>query len=242
VTNLAYPIYPGDRFGLITDLMNMNIGAKQVYLTIYFDYVDGHPSRMQEVKPVWLDAAQCMTSEVNGRTAGAKFDFGAPAWNANFEGEIMGMGGHLHDGGTKINILANNKVVCSSVPTYGTDEQALVRANAAKAGDIAPLPNSSGGHDMANMAKPAKGAAGGHGHGGQHIIAMSICADNTSGLKNLPISPLGIKRVSKGQKWTLRAYYDYSKHPGMKKGTSSKMSTVMGISIMYIKTAQKRKN
>ena len=73
---MAYPIYPADRFGLIIDLMNMNTAAKQVYLTIYYDYVDGHPKHMEEVKPVWLDAAQCGTSEISGRSAGSKFDFG----------------------------------------------------------------------------------------------------------------------------------------------------------------------
>lgn len=90
---LGYPIYPADRFGLIVDLMNMNNAAKEVYLTIYYDYIEGHPAEFEEVKPVWMDAAQCGTSEVSGRTAGAKFDFKSPAWVSNFEGEIMGAGG-----------------------------------------------------------------------------------------------------------------------------------------------------
>lgn len=90
---LGYPIYPADRFGMIVDLMNMNPEAKQVYLTIYYDYVEGHPEGMQEVKPVWMDAAQCGTSEVSGRTSNAKFDFKSPAWITNFEGEVMGAGG-----------------------------------------------------------------------------------------------------------------------------------------------------
>ena len=54
----------------------MNTAAKPAYLTIYYDYIDGHPAGMEEVKPVWLDAAQCGTSEIGGRSAGAKFDFG----------------------------------------------------------------------------------------------------------------------------------------------------------------------
>jgi len=85
---LGYPIYGGDHFGLIVDLMNMNTAAKNVYLTIYYDYVDGHPSHMQEVKPVWLDAAQCATSEIGGRSAGSKFDFASTPWISNFEGEV----------------------------------------------------------------------------------------------------------------------------------------------------------
>jgi hypothetical protein len=217
--------------------MNMNIGSKQVYLTIYYDYVDGHPANFKEVKPVWMDAAQCGTSEVYGRNPGAKFDFASPAWVANFEGEIMGAGGHLHDGGTKLDILADKKVVCTSVPTYGTDEQARIRATAAIKGDIAPLPDQSAMSAHSSM----PGMSGGSGHmSANHIIAMSICADNESGLKNMPISTLGIHRVKKGQNWTLKAYYDYNAHTGMK-GSLGSMSSVMGISIMYVKTDTKRK-
>lgn len=97
VTNLGYPIYPTDRFGMIMDLMNMNNEAKSVYTTVYFDYIEGHPANFDEVKPVWLDAAQCGTSEISGRTPGAKFDFASRPWVANFEGEVLGTGGHLHD-------------------------------------------------------------------------------------------------------------------------------------------------
>jgi hypothetical protein len=287
--------------------MNMNMQAKEAYLTIYYDYVDGHPAAMSEVKPVWLDAFQCGTSEVSGRTPGAKFDFASTPWVANFDGEVLGAGGHLHDGGTQLDVIVDSKVICSSVPTYGTDEEALQRANIAKSGGIAsarpgmspsrrdlseqmaiedmldepkgksqgrararPAPGPPGaGPPPAKSAAPpaapaaksgaaptaaaaaaaptAKGgdppakAAGGHGGhaGGKHIIAMSICADNKSGIKDIPISPLGIKDLKKGQRWTLRAYYDYAKYSGMKNNFGGQ-STVMGISIMYAKTAVKR--
>jgi len=251
VTNLGYPLYPADRFGVIVDLMNMNNAPKEAYLTIYYDYVEGHPSHFEEVKPVWLDAAQCGTSEVSGRTAGAKFDFGSPAWKANFEGEVLGTGGHLHDGGTHLDVIVDKKVICKSVPTYGTDEQALARAEVAKAGghakgsntrytDLAPPKTAKNGAKAAQD-PPKGGAAPAHSHaGGQHIIAMSICADNKAGALDIPLSPLGIKTLKKGQSWVLRAYYDYSLHPGMKKNSGGQ-STVMGISIMYAKTANKRK-
>jgi hypothetical protein len=272
VTDLGYPIYPADRFGIIVDLMNMNMQAKEAYLTIYYDYIDGHPANMGEVKPVWLDAFQCMTSEIGGRSANAKFDFASTPWIANFEGEVLGTGGHLHDGGTHLDVLVNNKVICESVPTYGTDEEALARANIAKEGGIATAkpgggmskqvrrdmeyntlddPKRGGAKNQARPADPPKQAGsapktGGEakaGHGGhamgKHIIAMSICADNKSGIKNIPISPLGIKDLKKGQSWTLKAYYDYTKFGPMANGRGTP-STVMGISIMYAKTATKR--
>jgi hypothetical protein len=222
--------------------MNMNNEAKTVYMTIYFDYIEGHPAHFNEIKPVWLDAAQCGTSEIGGRSAGAKFDFSSPAWSANFEGEIQGAGGHLHDGGTKLDILVNNKVICSSVPTYGTDAQARARAEIAKTGNMAAAkPDAAGGKGGAG----GKGMAGMPGMAGhsdsQHIIAMSICGDNTAGIKDIPISPLGLKELKKGQSWTIRAYYDYNAHGGMKNHNTGKMSNVMGISIFYTKTTVKRK-
>jgi hypothetical protein len=243
---------------MIVDLMNMNMQAKEAYLTIYYDYVDGHPKEFQEVKPVWMDAMQCGTSEVSGRSPGAKFDFSSSPWIANFDGEVLGTGGHLHDGGTKVEIIVDKKVVCTSVPTYGTDEEAMARANVAKQGGLAPAhpkraaepyayPQSPAKGNAKGGASPAKGsvkadppAGGAHSHaGGKHIIAMSICADNKAGITDMPISPLDIKTLKKGQSWVLKAFYDYNQFPGMKNSYGS-MSTVMGISIMYAKTSVKR--
>jgi hypothetical protein len=215
--------------------MNMNNEAKPVYLTIYYDYVEDHPKHFDEIKPVWLDAFQCMTSELSGRTANAKFDFASSPWITNFEGEVLGAGGHLHDGGTHLDLHVDNKLVCKSEPTYGSDEQALARAEISKLGGIPPaLPNVT----TTTPAAP-KAGAGGHAHGSQHIIAMSICADNKAGTKDLPLSPLGVNKLVKGQSWVLKAYYDYTQHAGMK-SNSGGMSTVMGISIMYVKTVTKR--
>jgi hypothetical protein len=232
VTNLGYPIYKADRFGLIVDLMNMNTEMKTVYLTIYYDFVDGHPRHFEEIKPVWMDAAQCGTSEVSGRASGSKWSFGSPPWISNFEGEVLGAGGHLHDGGIVLNINVDGKTVCKSVPTYGTDSQAMARANAAKQGDILPLDQMGAMSSMPSMSAM-------EGMSSTHIIAMSICADNKAGYKGMPISDLGLKRLRKGQSWTLEAFYDYNRHAGMKNNFGG-MSTVMGISIMYVKTDKKR--
>jgi len=255
-TNIGYPVYTADRFGLITDLMNMNAGAKTVYLTMYYDLVDGHPQGFQEIKPVWFDVAQCGTSEVSGRTPNAKFTIDAGAWVANFDGEILHAGGHLHDGGVELDLVADGKVVCRSIPTYGTDQEALIRARAAIRGEVMPLKGKGSAAEMVghyvdtttDMAAdpPAKGGAAAGGHGGshtgmKHIIAMTICSDNKLGLKDYPLTTFDLKQLKKGQRWVLKAMYDYNQFPGMKKGNTNTMSTVMGIAIMYIKTSSKRK-
>jgi hypothetical protein len=73
------------------------------------------------------------------------------------------------------------------------------------------------------------GGMGGASHGKEagpvaHITAMSGCFADT----------LGIKELKKGQKWELEAFYDYSKHGGMKHDSGTQ-ENVMGIAIMYVK-------
>jgi hypothetical protein len=113
---------------MIIDLMNMNPTSQPVWMTLYYDYVDGIPSDFDEVKPVWFDAAQCGTSERGGGSAGSAFEIGASPWMANFEGDILGVGGHIHDGGTQLDVVVDGKVMCTSYPTYGTDEVSKTRA------------------------------------------------------------------------------------------------------------------
>jgi hypothetical protein len=83
-------------------MMNMNPSYKQVWLTMYYDYVDEIPRDFEEVKPVWLDAAQCGTSERSGGSAGSSFSIGSLPWIANFEGDILGVGGHLRELSTSL--------------------------------------------------------------------------------------------------------------------------------------------
>jgi len=231
--NTGYPVFPSDRFGLIADLMNMNPQSKQVYMTMYYDYVEDHPAGWGEVKPVWFDVAQCGTSEIGGGSAGSKFTISALPWSANFEGDVLSIGGHIHDGGVSLDVTANGKVACTSKAVYGSNALAKARADIIKEGGV---PSSDMSMNMkdgdTSMAK-----MGGHASG-EHIIAMSVCGDSAEG-NGSPIGPLGVKTVSKGQTWGLNAYYDYKAHQGMKNNRGG-MDNVMGISIMFVKTKTKR--
>jgi len=228
--NVGYPVHPADRFGLIADLMNMNPQSKQVYMTMYYDYVEDHPQGWGEVKPVWFDVAQCGTSEVGGGTAGSSFKISAAPWSANFEGEVLSIGGHIHDGGTHLDVTMNGKVACTSKATYGSNAEAKARADIIKEGGIPPL-------DL--KVKDTGDHAGMAGHaGGQHIIAMSVCGESVEG-NGSPNSPLNVKTVAKGQSWALNAYYDYKQRQGMKNNRGG-MDNVMGISIMFVKAKNKR--
>jgi hypothetical protein len=154
--NVGYRVNSGDRFHLIVDLMNETMQAKQVYLTMTYKVAPSSTPGMRPVKPIWLDAAQCGTSEVPARTG--KYQVKSVPWTSTVSGQFVGMGGHLHDGGTNITIEQNGQVICDSVAKYGT-----------KPDFISP----GGEHDMDH------GGGGDHGHGAmQHISEHSVCLDN----------------------------------------------------------------
>jgi hypothetical protein len=235
MTKAGYPVYAADRFGLITDLMNMNPTSKTVWMTMYYDYIEESGADWADVKPVWFDVAQCGTSEVGGGSAGSSFQISSIPWSANFDGDILSMGGHIHDGGTKLDILVNKKVACTSTPYYGSNEEARARADIIKAGGVPPIP----GQPIPNM--KASPGGGGHGHaGGQHVVAMGVCAVDTNvSFNGSPASPLNEKKLVKGQSWYLTAYYNYKERAGMKNNYGG-MDSVMGISIMFVKNNKKR--
>jgi len=235
VEKVGYPIFASDRFGLIADLMNMNPTSKQVWMTMYYDYVEDHPAGWDEMKPIWFDVNQCGTSEVGGGSAGSNFKVSSTPWTASFEGEVMGVGGHIHDGGINLEVISNGQVACNSTAWYGTNEEAKKRADIIKAGGV---PSANLAPSMVIGSSPPGKAGGGHDHaGGQHIIAMSVCGE-LAGHNGSPVAPLKISKVTKGQSWTIRAYYDYKKFTGMKNNRGG-MDTVMGIAIMFVRASKK---
>jgi hypothetical protein len=60
---VGYHLNEEDKFHLIIDLMNETKGTKLVYVTMTYDYVDGHAAGFSKIKPVWLDVVACGTSE-----------------------------------------------------------------------------------------------------------------------------------------------------------------------------------
>lgn len=178
-----------------------------------YDYIEGKSEKIGNVKAIWLDAAQCGTSEIFPPKQNGDYSV-KYTWTANMDGEIMGAGGHLHDGGTHLTLSVDGKQICDSVATYGVG----------KAGMGGPAGGAMGGMGGSEHTA-SKDAAGAPKMASQeHITAMSGCHDEK----------LGLKQLKRGQKWVLEAFYDYAKHPGMTHA-NGKQENVMGIAIMYIK-------
>ncbi|KAF2664916.1 hypothetical protein BT63DRAFT_79607 [Microthyrium microscopicum] len=189
---VGYMLKPTDKFALIVDLMNDNMVDAVVYLTITYDYVQGHPAGWDDMKPIWFDVAQCLTSEWPAPYAQGKYSIPAPIWTANIDGDIVGAAGHLHDGGQAVVLEVDGKVACRSDASYGTSPEFI--------------------------GKPM------HGGPAEHISKMSLCIGDS----------LPHKKMVKGQKWKLRAEYDYSKNKG-DSHAEGKPANVMGIAIMYVR-------
>jgi len=84
-----------------------------------YDFLDGKlPAEYLDVKPIWLDADQCSMSEVKAPQDNGTFSLAAKPWYPNFDGDVISIGGHLHDGGFNAQVLVDNATVCDSVAKY----------------------------------------------------------------------------------------------------------------------------
>ncbi|TID21006.1 Diphthamide biosynthesis protein 2 [Venturia nashicola] len=116
----GYHFKSTDKLAYLVDLMNMNMEANVVYVTMTYDYLEGPlPPGWLDVKTIWLDAFQCGTSEIAAPKQNGAFTVSSKPWKPNFEGKILGGMGHLHDGGIIVDTMAGpNTPMCSQDIPY----------------------------------------------------------------------------------------------------------------------------
>lgn len=100
----------------------MNIRQNQtqndIVFTITYEYIDA--SRARDFSPItcyWLDVGGCRNSDQPAHRA-STFIYTSPVLLGTQPGIITFVGGHLHDGGTHINLVKNGKVVCPTTASY----------------------------------------------------------------------------------------------------------------------------
>jgi Stress up-regulated Nod 19 len=194
ITDAGYHMKKTDQLALIVDLMNDTPQDQVVYLTLTFDILPIETPGMHHMRPVWFDVAQCLTSDYPALKQNGSFQLLAPTWTADFDGDIVGMAGHLHDGGQNVTIYVDNKLICTSAATYGSEPEFI--------SPHAMVPGSAV----------------------SHISKMNLCINDN----------LGLKELKKGQRWVLKADYDYDKDKG-DLHDNGKQESIMGIAIMYVK-------
>lgn len=117
----GYYIGPSDVVALSVDLMNMLHSRSQegVVLTITYEYIQGRrPKEFSSVTPYWLDDGSCRTSNLPAYR-NTTFRFTSTPTMGFPKGQLTFVAGHLHDGGTHIDLVKNGQVLCSLDATYG---------------------------------------------------------------------------------------------------------------------------
>jgi len=108
-----------DRVAGAIDIMNHSTRPQTVYLEATTTYVPDPAPAMRPVRPVWLDEGDCESSQ-----------YAVPAgrsdrvwrWTSTLTGRVLFAGGHVHNGGIKID-LANETTgqhLCTSYAGYDT--------------------------------------------------------------------------------------------------------------------------
>jgi len=180
--------------------MNEAEEAREVVVTIDWEYVPGTAQGFQSTVPVWIDVDGVCGSFTNGSEVAVPdspvFDLSMePSWTTNVAGEVVLIMPHLHDGGVVLDIAKNDKSVCSRTAQYGESP-----------GFISPMMQGMQmdmGMDMDML----------------HISSMETCT--------------GVGRTEVGDKWSIKAAYNMTQHPGMI-GEDMKRAPVMGLAIMFI--------
>jgi hypothetical protein len=73
--------------------MNMNKEDDTLYVVITYDIIEGTPSGMSEIKPIWLDVDQCGFSEARAKSQTGSYSITSVPWKSNVDGELLVMGG-----------------------------------------------------------------------------------------------------------------------------------------------------
>jgi len=115
----SFPLTAADRFMSQLELMNLLEKPQDVWLTVEYEFVEGPRQPGWKVaKAIWLDVTNCGISSVRPPAGKQQFKLSMRPWTSQFDGELLGVGGHLHDGGVNVNVYQNNKVICDSRASY----------------------------------------------------------------------------------------------------------------------------
>ncbi len=117
----GYEVATGDRWRLITHLMNMSDQTKDLYIKVSFAYVDG-TTDLQAVKPFWLDINNCGNSQYE-TPAGDHTEVRDFTVTPEMAGRVVAIGGHLHDHGTHIEAAdtTTGRQLCDAAAGYDND-------------------------------------------------------------------------------------------------------------------------
>ena len=117
---LGYYLDAEPKVVLFTELMNMNDHEDTAMLTITYDFVPGADAKdFRPIRTLWLDVGGCEGSGMPVNSSmGTEFDFTSQPFTVTEPAHILFSGGHLHNGGTHVEIMKNGQLLCDAVAEY----------------------------------------------------------------------------------------------------------------------------
>jgi hypothetical protein len=126
----GYRVNSGDKWYLITDLMNMAPTSQTVYLDFTFKWTTGS---VTPVRPLWLDIDNCQDSEIS---MPAGYSDSHKDWKSTISGTMVFAGGHGHGEAisTSAQNLSSGQYYCTSRAGYYVDSMERPGPGAGTAG------------------------------------------------------------------------------------------------------------
>jgi hypothetical protein len=121
----ALEVNANDAWGAVWHLMNMSGTARTVYVKYTLGVQYGATAdNTRFITPFWADARGCPAGETwdvpgNGGVGGVETY--TKSWPMPFDGYLIGIGGHLHDGGISITTKhGDGSFLCQNLATYAS--------------------------------------------------------------------------------------------------------------------------
>jgi hypothetical protein len=108
-----------DMFLMQAEIVNYNPTNRTVFLTIELEYLDEKPQNYIDASTVILSATGCGSPGYKPPQGATNYNHTSKEFKIKQNGWMVNARGHLHDGGTSIQLWHNDKMVCNSLPTYG---------------------------------------------------------------------------------------------------------------------------
>ncbi|KAK4890090.1 hypothetical protein LTR27_011196 [Elasticomyces elasticus] len=125
--HLGYPVAENDTFVVSGELMNMLDTPQEVVFSMVFEFLPAPPTYFKHVVPFWLDVGGCGDSDVPAKP-GKQFEYVSPVLTASSHWDIAFIGGHLHDGGTHLDVIRNEEISCLNAGSTLPGDQFYIKA------------------------------------------------------------------------------------------------------------------
>jgi hypothetical protein len=115
----GYRVGAADKWNMLVELMNMSMRTQNVQVQVTYYYLPTS-AKVRPVTPMWLDENNCRNSEyaIPAGRSNKVWNYKVPATGA---GDVVAIGGHVHDYGTHISLTdtTSGRLICNSRAAYG---------------------------------------------------------------------------------------------------------------------------